>query len=1117
MSLKKNYRPTPFYVYLIGLLLGGAFIISLYSIFAGLVRKDDPLESTTTEQELAEIIASRNVDVTPDDFYRITQLIPESEREAARAYAANPEDPTLEPPAWYPKNEAPVLKMLVEAGKLPPVAERVGPEPVVIQGVDGIGKYGDTWNRAATAERDIVVIAHRLSGATFVRASPLGDPIVPHIMKEIEVLEDHKVYVLHLREGIRWSDGHPVTIDDLMYWWNNEIHSESLGLTVPPFMRTGTEEATVTKIDTYTARIEFVRPKPDFLEIMVLESRNMLAPEHYRRQFHPELGDSEELDALVAKLGLNQKKSLYREVQHFLNPQHPRLWPWIPEKFTNISPYVFIRNPYYYVVDPEGNQLPYIDRLQFKVSSRREMIGVAAAEGNLGMQQRHLNFSQYTELMSRRKDADTKVYLWIPEESGSFGININHNRRVDPENPETALKAEILRDKRFKQALSVGMNRAPMIKAYFFNLTRPQQGGPGPESPYYSKDLLNAFIDYDPELGNTLLDDFWVEMGGDPDARDSEGYRLFPDGKQMTFYLHFSPFTGIGPLQFAIDDWAKLGLRVVLRERNRTLFYLERSSRDYDMNVWGSGNRRDMSGGVAQAGSFFAPAWGTWYDKGGMEGNPEANIPAAQPVPEGHPMREAMTLWSEYQFEPSLERRQELSARIAEITAENLWTINISSAPPVPVIAKKSMKNIPQKAAYGFGLSSPANTGIETYYFEDAKQDERTNELMFESLSNPPPMPMLAGEVESNLAAQLFAGILKWGFIGIAGLFLVLIATKHPFVARRLILMIPTLIIISVVVFTIIQLPPGDFLTSKIIALEEAGEDPKSVQEEIKHLKEMFRYDDPMWKRYLHWTGVMWFTSFNEEDKGLLQGDMGRSMESQKVVNDLVGDRMLLTFCISLFTILFTWAIALPIGIFSAVKQHSLADYLITIVGFLGMCIPAFLMALIFAAAFGTVGLFSEEFASQPYWNGAKVVDLLKHIWVPVVIMGVGGTASMIRVMRANLLDELKKPYVTTARAKGKRPIALLFKYPVRIALNPFISGIGGLFPQLISGGAIVAMVLTLPTVGPLMLEAIFSQDMNMAGSMLMLLSLLGVFGTLVSDLLLLWVDPRIRMDGGQK
>jgi ABC-type dipeptide/oligopeptide/nickel transport system permease component len=272
-----------------------------------------------------------------------------------------------------------------------------------------------------------------------------------------------------------------------------------------------------------------------------------------------------------------------------------------------------------------------------------------------------------------------------------------------------------------------------------------------------------------------------------------------------------------------------------------------------------------------------------------------------------------------------------------------------------------------------------------------------------------------------------------------------------------------------------------------------------------------------MWKRYLHWTGVMWFTSFNEEDKGLLQGDMGRSMESQKVVNDLVGDRMLLTFCISLFTILFTWAVALPIGIFSAVKQHSLADYAITIVGFLGMCIPPFLMALIFAAAFGTVGLFSEEFASQPYWNWPKVVDLLKHIWVPVVIMGVGGTASMIRVMRANLLDELKKPYVTTARAKGKRPIALLFKYPVRIALNPFISGIGGLFPQLISGGAIVAMVLTLPTVGPLMLGAIFSQDMNMAGSMLMLLSLLGVFGTLVSDLLLLWVDPRIRMEGGQK
>ncbi|MDY7011490.1 MAG: ABC transporter permease, partial [Planctomycetota bacterium] len=217
---------------------------------------------------------------------------------------------------------------------------------------------------------------------------------------------------------------------------------------------------------------------------------------------------------------------------------------------------------------------------------------------------------------------------------------------------------------------------------------------------------------------------------------------------------------------------------------------------------------------------------------------------------------------------------------------------------------------------------------------------------------------------------------------------------------------------------------------------------------------------------------VFWFATFDEADEGLLQGNMGRSMETTQEVNEMIGDRLLLTVLISLGTIMFTWALAIPIGIFSAVRQYSIWDYILTFLGFIGMCIPAFLLALILMAVSGVSGLFSADFAAQPEWDWPKVIDLLKHIWIPVVVLGVGGTAGMIRVMRANLLDELKKPYVVTARAKGVRPVKLLFKYPVRLALNPFISGIGGLFPQLVSGGAIVAMVLSLPTIGPLLLDA---------------------------------------------
>jgi ABC-type dipeptide/oligopeptide/nickel transport system permease component len=333
--------------------------------------------------------------------------------------------------------------------------------------------------------------------------------------------------------------------------------------------------------------------------------------------------------------------------------------------------------------------------------------------------------------------------------------------------------------------------------------------------------------------------------------------------------------------------------------------------------------------------------------------------------------------------------------------------------------------------------------------------------------------------------------------------------------------MIPTLIIISMISFIIIQAPPGNYIETRILELEMSGEEASLA--EIEHLKELFFLEDPIYLQYARWIGLYWFGSFKSNDLGLLQGHMGRSMENSESVNDVVGDRILLTFLISLGTILFTWIVALPIGIYSAIRQYSPGDYLFTFVGFIGMCVPNFLLALLlmywankyFGISMG--GLFSPEFAAQNEWDSRKFLDLFQHIWLPVVVIGVSGTAGMIRVMRANLLDELKKPYVTTALAKGVRPIKLLLKYPVRLALNPFISSIGGIFPSLVSGGAIVAIVLSLPTVGPLMLNAMISEDMYLAGSMLMVLSLLSVLGTLVSDLLLMVLDPRIRMEGGAR
>ncbi|MCX5861482.1 MAG: ABC transporter permease [Desulfomonile sp.] len=322
------------------------------------------------------------------------------------------------------------------------------------------------------------------------------------------------------------------------------------------------------------------------------------------------------------------------------------------------------------------------------------------------------------------------------------------------------------------------------------------------------------------------------------------------------------------------------------------------------------------------------------------------------------------------------------------------------------------------------------------------------------------------------------------------------------YIIRRLLTMIPTLVAISIISFIIIQLPPGDFLTTYVAQLSVSGE--AVDQAELDALRQRFGLDQPMYKQYLLWA---W---------NFLHGDFGHSFEWNKPVSKLVAERIPLTILISTCTLLFTWIVALPIGIYSAVRQYSWVDYFLTFIGFIGLATPNFLFALIllwFSYAYlgmSIGGLFSPQFAEVP-WSLARFVDLMKHLWIPVVIVGTGHTAKFIRIIRGNLLDELKKPYVTTARAKGLSETRLILKYPVRVAINPLVSTIGWTLPELISGIAITAVVLNLPTSGPLLLSALLSQDMQLAGSFLMLLSSLTVVGTLVSDILLAWVDPRIR------
>jgi peptide/nickel transport system permease protein len=324
------------------------------------------------------------------------------------------------------------------------------------------------------------------------------------------------------------------------------------------------------------------------------------------------------------------------------------------------------------------------------------------------------------------------------------------------------------------------------------------------------------------------------------------------------------------------------------------------------------------------------------------------------------------------------------------------------------------------------------------------------------------------------------------------------------YIARRLLFALVTVWVISVAAYLIIELPPGDYVSAYVAQLAYSG--TVLSPDAIEALRVQYGLDQPLPVRYVRWLS------------SAIQGDFGMSLEQRRPVSDVIGERLLLTIVLALSAQLLTWTLAFPIGIYSAVRQYSIGDYLFTFIGFIGLAIPSFLVALVLMYLLSTVlgagvgGLFSAEYVNAP-WSLSRVWDLLQHLPLPASILALGGTAHTARVMRATLLDELHRPYVTTARSKGLKEWVLIMRHPVRVAINPFISTAGYLFPYLVSGSVIISVVLDLPTVGPLLLRALLSQDLFLAGTIVLLIGAMTVIGTLVSDLLLVWSDPRIRLE----
>ena len=818
--------------------------------------------------------------------------------------------------------------------------------------------------------------------------------------------------------------------------------------------------------------------------------------------------------------GLATPAQVYRELRRPDNPELPRVSAWIYRRHKTSPPQGFVRNPYFWAVDPEGNQLPYVDRVTIEVTTP-DLFALKTAAGGFPavFETENLRLSNYGLYMAARETGNYDVRHYYSGQRSLWSIVTNLNLLEDPEDPTSKQKAELLRTREFRQALSLAINRQAIIDAEFLGMGEPAQADPGPDSPFHSPELYKSFTDYNPDQANRLLDSIGLTQ------RDRDGYRTLPDGSNMVWYVPYRANTLPGPFQFVIDDWAAIGIRLIARQVSDGLSLTLRQAANYEfiinpsyvdfIPVWDPTSfvSYDWHG-------MHAPVWGEWYQRR-MLGKEDLPGGIAEAPPEDHFIMDIYRAFEASMVAPTHEEAVAHFKEIFKIAAEEVFIISIGSPPPSIAVVRNDFKNVPKTGIRGNLFHTPHNMGSESFYFEDPNDSPGAIAQLREDLAVGGTLPILdrATRTEGTSFGSAFGNLIRFLTLAIVILGAVMIGLKHPFVGRRLMLFVPILFIISVVTFTIVQMPPGDIIETRLLALQETGS--QVDQEEIERLREQFYLDESMTSRYLRWIGVHWFFSFSKDDVGLLQGDLGLSMTDPRrpqLVNDIVGDRILLTILLSTGTIFFTWSLAIPIGVYSAVKQYSPGDYSLTFLGFVGMSIPGFLLALLVMYWGGRffdmdlTGLFSVEYKAQPEWTWGKTKDLLQHIWVPILVLGVQGTASMIRIMRGNLLDELRKPYVVTAKAKGVRPFKLIAKYPVRVALNPFVSTIGTLFPELISGGAIVAVVLGLPTVGPLLLDALLAEDIYLAGSMLIVLSFLGILGTLVSDLLLMWLDPRIRM-----
>lgn len=607
--------------------------------------------------------------------------------------------------------ESPMLAELVKQGKLKPISERLPEKPLVLPVVKETGNYGGTLRLAILSPSDTGNVHSALFSEPLVRWNRTGNGIIPNVAEKWEVSKDGLTYTFHLRKGIRWSDGVPFTADDIMFWYNDMLLNKEITPAIPRWLMTEGKPVKLEKIDDYTIRFQLVKPNAVFLENMAFLGGGgdmlsvMTRPKHYLKNFHINYVPKATLEAQAKKEGFDSWFAYFADKADFrVNPDYPTITAWRPlTSLKGKETQVLERNPYYWKVDAQGNQLPYIDRISIQMVGNPEVLNMKVANGEIDMDWGHMTLPNYPFLKENASKGGYRVLLWNSTLGSNlqFLVNLNHN---DP------VKRELFNNRDFRIALSLGINRDEINELCYMGLAEPRQATVLEDCPYYSEGLAQLYAQYDPKKANAMLDELGLNK------RNNEGYRLRPDGKVLELLIEYPMVTEFGPWDDVVElvarYWRNLGIKTAVKAEAESVHLTRANTTEMDFTVWAYGRglhpliQPSYVFPSSPGRSTGALLYAQWYSSKGKEGQ----------KPTGDVLK-AMELYDKWVVTTDPDERLQLGKDLLKLTTQNIWGIGTVGIAPVPVVVKDTLRNVPEKATRDWVLIMISHTNPEQFFF----------------------------------------------------------------------------------------------------------------------------------------------------------------------------------------------------------------------------------------------------------------------------------------------------------------------------------------------------------------------------------------------------------------